>query len=51
MTAGLADGVRIRFDLIGDIRAVLLDHDAHDAGAQRHDMERAVEVGARIENL
>ena len=49
MSVRLPDAVGVVGDVVGDVRAVLSDHDPDDAGANCHLVERAVELRVRIE--
>ncbi len=49
MPAGLPDAVGVGRDVIGDIGAILRDHDADDTGPERHEVERVIKPGAGVE--
>ena len=51
MAAGLSDAVRVGRHVVGPVAAILLDHDADHTGAQEHEVEPMVELGAGVETL
>ena len=51
VAAGLSDAVRVGRHVVGPVAAILLYHDADHTGAQEHEVEPMVELGAGVETL